>query len=131
MDLTEHQQWIVGEWALRTPHILEVRLVGSRARGKAKPESDIDLAITVDGDSPGTVLGNYFALGERWQEQLTELLEARVHVTLYNDPGSSVAKVLGIACSIAPGILTGPVVGSRLVWRHILLSQFFDRLLVF
>src|SRR5262245_20784147 len=92
MNLTELQQWIIKEWALRTPHVQEVGLLGSRAKGTAKPDSDIDLAMTVDGDSPGTVLGNYFALGERWQEQLAELLEAKVHVALYNNPGSSVAR---------------------------------------
>jgi predicted nucleotidyltransferase len=100
MDLTEHQQWIVGEWGLRTPHIVEVRLFGSRAKGTAKPDSDIDLAITVDGDSPGTVLGNYFAFGEHWQGQLTELLEAKVHVALYNDPSSSVARSSCDQCSV-------------------------------
>jgi predicted nucleotidyltransferase len=100
MDLTDHQRWIIREWALRTPHILEVRLFGSRAKSTAKPDSDIDLAITVDGDSPGTVLGNYFALGERWQEQLTELLEAKVHVALYNDPSSSLARSSCDECSV-------------------------------
>jgi predicted nucleotidyltransferase len=100
MDLTEHQQWVIKEWALRIPHVHEVRLFGSRAKGTAKPESDIDLAITVGGESPGTVLGNYFALGERWQEQLTELLEVKVHVALYNDPGSSVARSSCDECSV-------------------------------
>ena len=100
MNLTEHRQWIIKEWALRTPHVQEVRLFGSRAKGTAKPDSDIDLAMTVDGDSPGTVLGNYFALGERWQEQLAELLEAKVHVALYNDPGSSVARSSCDECSV-------------------------------
>ena len=50
MNLTDHQQWIIKEWALRTPHVVEVRLFGSRAKGTAKPDSDIDLAITVGGD---------------------------------------------------------------------------------
>jgi hypothetical protein len=37
-------------------------------------DSDIDLAITVGGDDPGTVLGHYYALSKRWQDQLTELV---------------------------------------------------------
>jgi predicted nucleotidyltransferase len=90
MDLTEHQQWIIREWALRTPYIQEVRLFGSRAEGSARPDSDIDLAITVGGDNPRTVLGHYFALSERWQNELTELLEAKAHIALYNEDQSPV-----------------------------------------
>src|SRR5262245_14209696 len=35
MDLTDHQQWIIKEWALRTPYVQQVR---------PRPDSDIDLA---------------------------------------------------------------------------------------
>lgn len=80
MQLTRHQQWCIREWALHTPYVQEVRLFGSRARGEAKPDSDIDLAITVGGSDQGNIFGNYFAERPRWQEQLTHLLEAKAHV---------------------------------------------------
>jgi len=69
-------------WALRTPYVHEVRLFGSRARGNAKPDSDIDLAITVGGDNPGVVLGIYFALGKQWQDKLSELQHIAVSATV-------------------------------------------------
>jgi predicted nucleotidyltransferase len=76
-DLTDHQLWIIREWASHnTPHVQEVRLFGSRAKGNPV-DRDIDLAITVGGSDPGTVRGNYYALGKRWQDELTKLLEAQ------------------------------------------------------
>lgn len=66
---------------MRTAYLREIRLFGSRARGAA-PDSDIDLAVTVGGDDPGTVRGHYCAESKRWQDQLTALLEAEVHVAL-------------------------------------------------
>jgi predicted nucleotidyltransferase len=100
MDLTARQKWIIQDWAKRTPHVYEVRLFGSRARGPA-PDSDIDLALTVARDSnPGTVQGIYFALGKGWQDQLTRLLEVETHVALYNDPDPSPVPIACDTCSI-------------------------------
>ena len=85
MDLTDHQLWAIREWAAHTSYVEEVRLFGSRARGNARSDSDIDLAITVGGTDVGNILGNYLAESKRWQDQLSHLLEAKAHVALYND----------------------------------------------
>jgi predicted nucleotidyltransferase len=66
--------------------VSEVRLFGSQATGEAKEGSDIDIAITIGGDDPGTVRGTYFALGKRWEDELAIILGSKVHVSLYNDP---------------------------------------------
>jgi len=42
-------------------------------KGSPKPTSDVDLAITVDGNNAGTILGNWYVEGKRWQPQLTTL----------------------------------------------------------
>jgi len=36
------------------PNLVELRLFGSGARGEAKPESDIDVLVVVQGDRVGT-----------------------------------------------------------------------------
>ena len=73
MQLTDKQVEIIQEWAATTRYVREVRLFGSRAKGSPKPTSDIDLAITVDGNTAGTILGNWYVEGKRWQPQLTTL----------------------------------------------------------
>lgn len=78
----------------------EVRLYGSRAKGNANPDSDVDLALTVGGRDPGAVRGNYYALSQRWQDTLSDLLEAKAHVALYNDPDWSPVRVACEKCSV-------------------------------
>ncbi len=90
MDLTDQQQRRVREWAKRTPSVEEVWLFGSRAKGRAKPDSDVDLALTLRPvGAPRSLLGNYYALSERWTEELTEVLQQQAHVALLNDPEPS------------------------------------------
>src|SRR6476659_2603908 len=90
MDLTEQQVRALNEWADKVRYVREVRLFGSRAKGGALADSDVDLALTLGGDDPGTILGNYFALSQKWQDELTSLLGLKAHVALYNDSDSKV-----------------------------------------
>jgi predicted nucleotidyltransferase len=93
MDLSEQQQRIIKDWAARTPLIEEVRLYGSRAKGGAPSDSDVDLALTV-ARAQRTVEGHYAALGQYWQNELTTLLEPlRAHVNLYNAEDEKVRRI--------------------------------------
>ena len=75
MSLTAEQARTIREWGRTTQYVSEVRLFGSQATGLATEQSDIDLAITVhSNDSGNTVLGIYFALSQKWQDELTRLL---------------------------------------------------------
>jgi predicted nucleotidyltransferase len=47
---------ILCEWAGATPEIIALHVFGSRARGTARPDSDLDLAIEVDGGSFGPLV---------------------------------------------------------------------------
>ena len=47
MDLTEQQVRYIQEWAERTGVVKTVRLYGSRAKGSARSDSDVNLALTV------------------------------------------------------------------------------------
>ena len=95
MDLSEQQQRIIKDWAARTPLIEEVRLFGSRAKGGAPADSDVNLALTVaSGAAPRTIEGHYAALGQHWQNELTRLLEPlRAHVNLYNAEDAKVRRI--------------------------------------
>ena len=100
MDLSEHQLWVIRAWAMQTRYVKEVRLFGSYAKGEAAPDSDIDLAVTIGGGDEGAVLGNYVAKADHWERELSNLLEAKTHVALYNDPNLSPVYTACERCSI-------------------------------
>lgn len=62
----------LAEWAYRQPEILALFVFGSRARGDARPDSDLDLAFELDGshESQLTVL---IVNRDRWQRELSAL----------------------------------------------------------
>jgi len=100
VNLTDDQVDKIQEWAAQTRYVKEVRLFGSRAKGSARPDSDIDLAITVGGSDDGVVRGNYFAVGPEWQRQLSDLLGLNAHVGCYNDPDTDVVRRSCDECSL-------------------------------
>ena len=83
-----------------TQYVIEIRLFGSRARGNGGEKSDIDLAVTIGTDDPGTVLGIYYARGQKWQAELTSLLGTKVHVGLYDDPEIDIVRRSCDDCSV-------------------------------
>jgi predicted nucleotidyltransferase len=88
MDLSGDQVEAIREWARLTPQVEEVRLFGSRAKGCARPDSDVDLAVTVGGGPGATVAGNYVALASRWEEHLHQATGLTVRIKQYNSPES-------------------------------------------
>ncbi len=90
MDLTAEQQQTIALWAASTEWVTEVRLFGSRAKGRSRPDSDVDLALTLvkdgieDGDPEGFY---YFKLEEEWPSELTRLLRLPADVFWYDEEG--------------------------------------------
>jgi predicted nucleotidyltransferase len=76
VDLKPEEVEAIQRWAKQTPQVREVRLFGSRAKGCAKSNSDVDLAVTADA-------GNYVALANKWEEHLSKLVDLTVHVRDY------------------------------------------------
>jgi predicted nucleotidyltransferase len=67
------------EWAKETPEVLALRLFGSRAKGCAEPDSDLDVAITASD-------GNYVALADQWEANLRLTKGLKVNLKQYNGP---------------------------------------------
>jgi len=84
IDLTQDQVDAISEWAAHNPHVIEVRLFGSRAKGKARLDSDIDLALRVKGDTPGERDGNLIVHRAEWHAQLRQLLETEPRIDIYD-----------------------------------------------
>jgi predicted nucleotidyltransferase len=84
MSIDMPDEWLRGlrSWAIDNGSLRELWLFGSRAEGRSRPDSDVDLAVALMPATDGTdwALGNYFALHGEWKR----LLEAIVgrHVSL-------------------------------------------------
>ena len=49
MQLTDEQLAVIITWAKETPEVQTVFHYGSRAKGTAKPDSDVVLALSIKG----------------------------------------------------------------------------------
>jgi predicted nucleotidyltransferase len=86
MDLTEQQVREIRKWAQRAaPYVETVHLYGSRAKGSARPDSDVDLASTAS-------VGNYVRFADEWQRDLSDALKLDVRLAQYNCRASDAAR---------------------------------------
>ena len=80
MDMQE--EWLSGlrSWASANGSVRELWLFGSRADGRSRPESDVDIAIALMHATDGTdwALGNYFAIHSDWKRQLQAIVGRHV-----------------------------------------------------
>lgn len=74
-QLTPRQLEDLQAWAARQPEIIEIWVIGSRARGSARPDSDLDLTLELDPSNrysgEDAVLIHNRA---KWRAELTALL---------------------------------------------------------
>jgi predicted nucleotidyltransferase len=89
MDMPD--EWVLGlhRWAGRIGNVLELWIFGSRAEGRATPESDVDVALVLippDGKH-NWALGNYGAFQSEWQQQLESIVGRDVDLVVI-EPGS-------------------------------------------
>ena len=75
-QLPEAWHRAIEEWAEQNRNIKEVWLFGSRVRGEATDDKDIDIAITLmpAKGNHDWAFGNYVAFGDDWQRELTTLI---------------------------------------------------------
>ena len=85
MDLTEQQVRYIQEWAERAGVVKTVRLYGSRAKGSARSDSDVNLALTV-----GT--SHYVRFLNEWQKELSDALILKVMLKQYNSPADDTVR---------------------------------------
>lgn len=76
MDLSFDRAEALRAWATANRSVRQIWLFGSRAKGTARPDSDVDVAIALMPASGrhDWALGNYVAFGDRWQSELADLL---------------------------------------------------------
>jgi predicted nucleotidyltransferase len=87
-QLTAGQLEAIIKWAKARSCIAEVRLFGSRAKMAARPNSDIDLALTITADETGDPLSIYLCERQEWEQELTRLLGLVADLEHYDPKGA-------------------------------------------
>ena len=79
LDL-EKAKPILQQWAADNPHIGELRIFGSNAKGTARADSDLDVAVRVVRKKPGdtTILVTACFECPEWGKELSQLLGVEV-----------------------------------------------------
>jgi predicted nucleotidyltransferase len=80
MQLTDEQRDAIIAWAERTPQVQAVMLFGSRCKGTARPDSDVDLAITMMKGRWERRFKNYRDNVNAWERELTDAVGLTVFV---------------------------------------------------
>jgi predicted nucleotidyltransferase len=87
--MTDDLDATLAAWADKHPEILSLFVFGSRARGSARPDSDLDLAFELD-DSRETQLTVLVVNRGQWQRELSTLTGLVVRdLYLWGDPEAS------------------------------------------
>jgi predicted nucleotidyltransferase len=71
---------VVGEWAKGEPCITGIWFYGSRVKGTAAPDSDLDIAFTTCASGNESAYTVAFFNQDRWRTELQALLPVRVHL---------------------------------------------------
>jgi predicted nucleotidyltransferase len=80
MQLTAEQVAAIINWAKRTPQVQAVVLIGSRCKGTARPDSDVDLALTMTKGRWERRFKNYRDNVNAWERELTDAVGLTVYV---------------------------------------------------
>ena len=80
LDLPAETQSALVLWAALNDAVLELWIFGSRAKGLARPDSDVDigLALVPAKGKDDWALGAYFALESEWKRELEAIADRRV-----------------------------------------------------
>jgi predicted nucleotidyltransferase len=83
LELTDQQQRAICSWAEGVNCVQVVRLFGSRAKGTARPDSDVDLALTLRADTAEDLLEWVQEL-DAWEDQLSARLGLEADVWIFH-----------------------------------------------
>jgi predicted nucleotidyltransferase len=78
------EEWLrdLSSWAAANDSVRELWLFGSRARGDAREDSDVDLALALmpKNEQGDWALGKYFACEGKWKRQLQAIVGRAVSI---------------------------------------------------
>ncbi|WP_299804781.1 nucleotidyltransferase domain-containing protein [Tardiphaga sp.] len=98
-DLTDEQIIRLQGWAASQAAVRELWLFGSRAKGTARPDSDVDIALVLmpANGAHDWALGEFFALASKWKTDLEQLVgrDVSLEAIVPNTPGDAEVRTTG------------------------------------
>jgi len=79
-DLPANWRDAICRWATTHDRIQNIFLFGSRAKGNCEPDSDVDLAIVINGDDAVEKLAYSIYVAQKWRDETSNLLPVAVHL---------------------------------------------------
>jgi predicted nucleotidyltransferase len=100
IDLPAQWRAEIIAWTRKTNAVDELWLFGSRAKGTSRPDSDVDIAVSLmpaKGDH-NWAFGDYFALANDWRHALEKIVGRHVSFTAIvpTTPGDTEVRTTGI-----------------------------------
>jgi len=91
-------EWVAGirAWAAANPNLAEIWLFGSRAKNRARSDSDVDLGLVLQlaEGSHDWALGNYLAVGNGWRQDLEAIVGRHVSLELFPRDGEPLPETM-------------------------------------
>ena len=89
-------------WAEQQPLVRAVAVFGSHAKGRAREDSDLDIAILIRAEDPSEPLLTWIDYSSQWEKELQVLLGfEKIHLSeLSLDPASPKVEQYVRRCSI-------------------------------
>ena len=78
-------------WARSQPNVRRLIVFGSFAKGTAAPDSDLDVAVELDGDE-GEALADFIFEEVAWKRQLSKLLGCEFDLHLGGEAAGPVVR---------------------------------------
>lgn len=79
---------ILREWGRSQAIVSEVYIFGSRVKGVAREDSDLDVAVRLVFADPDTSLAHWMAHQKAWSEALESLIPYKIDLQLFH-PGAT------------------------------------------
>jgi len=74
---------VISDWAKSEPLIMKAYIFGSRHKGNAREDSDIDVAVEIDVDGDESALSLWMDESERLSENLQRVLPCKLDLQWY------------------------------------------------
>jgi predicted nucleotidyltransferase len=94
----------IRSWAAGVPIISQVYIFGSRVKGNSTCLSDIDIAVRIDFDNPGTALAHWMSHCDSWKAHIEKIVPFPIDLQWFHPTATPI---------VADGLRSAAIVAFR------------------